>query len=103
MASKLPYFQTGNKDLTLLQNTWSAILNPVVQAEIVNSNILKSVSLVSGSNSVNHLLGRKLQGWHIVRQRAAATFYDTQDSNTMPDLTLLLTASGNVVVDILVF
>lgn len=99
----LPNFQTSSKDVGLIQSTWSTILNPIIAQPFNSGVILKSVKLVSGSNTINHKLGRDLQGWVIIRQRASATVYDTQDSNTNPSLTLLLTASAPVTVDLLVF
>lgn len=86
-----------------MQTYWAAQLNPILALPISRGLILSKVALVSGSNTINHLLSRKLQGWFLVRQRASATIYDTQDSNLSPEITLLLTASGNVTVDIFVF
>lgn len=99
----LPIFHTDNLDFTIMQNNWSKQLNPLLANPCNQSIILKSVSLASGSNVVNHLLGKKLQGWKIIRQRASASIYDTQDSNQSPQLTLLLTSSAPVVVDLEVF
>ncbi len=95
----LPQKQT----LEQLQPKWAAILNPIVKNPSNNASILQNISLATGSNTVNHKLGQPLQGWYIVRQRAAATVYDTQDSNQTPNLTLTLTASAPVVVDLAVF
>jgi hypothetical protein len=86
-----------------MQTVWASAINPVLANPVANGIILKSVSLTTGANTVNHLLGRKLQGWILTRVRSSATIYDTQDSNTRPELTLQLTASGNVTVDIYVF
>lgn len=99
----LPHYQTNIKELSLLQQTWSAALDPVVDNTFTGGHILQNVVLVSGANSINHKLGRKLQGWVMVRVRASATFYDTQDSNQTPELTLSLNSSGAVTVDIYVF
>lgn len=100
----LPIFKTEDKDLMLLQTKWSNKLNPVIDSAINNGYILQSISLVSGANVVNHLLGRNLQGWMIARMRSpGATIYDTQDANPTPAVTLLLHSSATVVVDILVF
>lgn len=92
-----------NLDWTFARTKWASELNPLLAAPQNNSSILRSVSLVVGANVVNHLLGRPLQGWKIVRQRAAASIYDTQDSNQTPALTLQLTSSAAVSVDIEVF
>lgn len=96
----LPILHTTNKDFMLMQNRWKAILDPVIANPSNQSAILKEVSLKSGSNTINHLLGHTLRGWKIIRQRAAAAIYDTQDTNQRPELTLLLTSDNPVVVDI---
>jgi hypothetical protein len=98
---KLPIIR-GN-DIVQLQTKWAAVLEPLLSTPMLSGSILKRVSLSTGSNTVNHGLARELQGWFIVRQRASATIYDTQDSNALNDRTLVLVSSANVVVDIFVF
>lgn len=99
----LPIFQTASKDVSLLQTNWAKELNPLLRLPWNSGLILKSVELATGDNSIDTLLGRPLQGWIIVRSRAAATFYDKQDSNDMPSKTLVLNSSAVTTVDILVF
>jgi hypothetical protein len=100
----LPQFQSNDRVFQMLQNVWATLLNPLLKNPALNSTTLKEVNLVTGSNAINHKLGRKLQGWSLVRQRGvAASIYDEQDSNQMPDLTLVLVSSADVTVDILVF
>lgn len=102
MAS-LPIFQNNDRDLQLLQTRWKSLIDPLLASPLATASILSGVVLATGPNVVNHLLGRRLVGWTLVRQRAAASIYDTQDANQTPQLTLQLTSSANVVVDILVF
>lgn len=92
-----------DESLMMVQTRWAAILNPVLKNPALNSIVLKNIQLAAGANIVNHLLGRKLQGWKLVRQRAAGSVFDTQDANSMPDLTLQLTSSAVMSVDIEVF
>lgn len=99
----LTIFSTGDKGIDLMQTSWAADINPLLKNAVLQGILLKNVSLTTGANSVNHKLGRKLQGWMLTRVRAAATIYDTQDANSMPELTLTLNSSANVVVDIYVF
>lgn len=99
----LPTFQTDDRDFQLMQSTWSSALTPLLNSPMLNGRLISEQPLVAGLNVINHKLGRKLQGWVIVRQRAAATFYDTQDANTSPALTLDLQSTGTVVVDLYVF
>lgn len=99
----LPLFQSSLQDLMLLQNKWKSVLDSFVSNPSLQTIILPNVLLNSGSNVVNHLLGRNLQGWRIVRQRGAGTIYDNQDNNVQPGLTLILIASQAVTVNIEVF
>jgi hypothetical protein len=100
---QLPIVTTKAQDLSLVQTKWAAILNPVIALPLTQGTIIPNVSLVSGKNVINHSLGRNLMGWILVRVRASATFYDTQDSNPFPSLTLWLEASAASVVDLYVF
>ncbi len=90
-------------NLQTLQTTWAADLNPLLKNPLNNSNLINSIVLVNGSNTINHQLGRKLQGWMVVGQNASATFYDSQASNATPNLTLILNASGAVKINLIVF
>lgn len=99
----LPIFLTDNTQLVMMQNQWSSQLNPILRNALNQGLLLQNVQLVNGANVINHKLGRNLVGWFITRQRSAATLYDTQDTNQMPNLTLNLTSSAMVSVDIYVF
>lgn len=97
--NKLPQKLT----LPLMQTQWSQAIDPVITNPTNNKSVLKNVSLITGTNVINHLLGRPLQGWGLTRIRALASIYDTQDTNQTPQLTLNLVSSAPVVVDIEVF
>lgn len=101
--AKLPIFQTSDRILSQLQTQWASQINPQLSNPALNSSILKQVRLISGTTVVNHLLGKALQGWRIVRKRAAADIYDNQDQNQTPDLTLILVSDAAVTVDLEVF
>ena len=100
---KLPIQNGAAPSVAILQTTWAKELNPLLASLFTQGVTLQSVSLSSGANVVNHTLGHKLNGWLVVRQRAAATFFDTQDLNPTPAVTLNLNASAAVVVDLYVF
>lgn len=99
----LPIFLTQIKDLSLMQTKWASILNPLLSNVSVQNGILKNVALGNGTTVVNHLLGRKLIGWRLIRIRSSAQIYDTQDSNLTPEITLVLVSNAAVVVDLEVF
>lgn len=99
----LPNFQNGPNSFDLMQDKWSSILDPIIDNPANKSTLLPSIKLVTGNNTVNHLLSRKLQGWSIVRIDAASTIYDSQTSNSTQDKTLILVASAPCTVTLLVF
>lgn len=95
LPQRLPLYQ--------MQVNWAQQLDPIISNPLNNSLILQKISLKTGINVVNHKLGRRLAGWNPTRVRAAANFYDQQDTNQTPDLTLVLVSSADVVIDLLVF
>ena len=99
----LPRFTVSDKDLMMLQTRWASILDPIIAQPINSGVLLPNISLVTGLNQVAHKLQRRLQGRLIVRQRAAATLFDQQDTNPTPDTLLFLNSSAPVVVDLFVF
>src|SRR3954466_4670419 len=96
----LPIFQGKEKEMSLMQTAWASALNPVIDMPISKGFIIPNVKLVTGFNQIDHKLRRNLLGWFVVRQRASATIFDTQDSNQHPDMVLFLNASAPVVVDL---
>jgi hypothetical protein len=100
MSSKLPQ----QLDWNMASNRWATILDPVIASPLSKAIILKNVELSTGANIINHKLGRKLQGYYITRMRDAfSEIYDTQETNSMPELTLLLNSSIDIVVDLVVY
>lgn len=98
----------GNLPLRLpleqMQLRWASLLQPLLDSVTATPIIIPNVKLTTGSNTVNHLLGKPLTGWTIVRfQGSWAQVYDAQDTNKMPDKTLLLNSSADVTVTLEVF
>lgn len=98
-----PQVQTDDRNVNQLQKNIQQSLGPVIANPLVSGVILESVSLASGDNTIPHKLGRVLQGWVVVRKRAASEIFDKQDSNPTPEVTLVLNASVAVVVNLYVF
>lgn len=92
LSTKLPY--------ELMLTKWAAELNPLLQNPLNSASVLKSVSLASGVNVINHLLGRMQQGWFLVDKQNTGDVYRTAPFNP---LTLTLTASAAMTVNIAVF
>jgi hypothetical protein len=96
----LPTYQSKMQEFQLLQTSWTAQLNPLLAKPLSSANILKGIDLINGATVVNHLLGRKMQGWMISDINGAATIYRSAPLN---DLTLTLTSSAACTVDLVVF
>lgn len=96
----LPLQQTDNKDLSLIQTKWKSILDPLLKSPTNNISILKDVKLVTGSNSIAHLLQQIQQGWIIIDIQQTATIYRNGPFN---DVYLYLSASAPVTVSLGVF
>jgi len=114
----LPKFQpadpVGSKDFGLLQTTWSALIDPILDRLQNRSNLLlvdtsvnppnqKGYLLTIGDNVIYHKLGKKLTGWKIIGQDAAAMIYDKQASNPTTDTTLILNSSASCNIKLEVF
>lgn len=103
MAITIPFQQTTDRQLNQFQQALRSALQPITSLPTSQSSILTSISLAAGATTVNHGLNRTLSGWYPVRVRAQATIWDSQDSNSTPDQTLILNSSAAVVVDLVVF
>jgi hypothetical protein len=95
LSTKLPY--------QLLLTQWSQAINPVLSSPIATPIILEAISLVAGTNVINHTLGESLKGYVVILNSAAATFYDSQETNPSPNRTLILNSSAATKVSLLVF
>ncbi len=84
----------------LLQQKWAPKINPVLDNQLVQGELIQKVSLAVGANTFNHYLGRQMTGWLIVDQNALATIYRSQPLNSQ---TLTLTSSAIVTVALWVF
>lgn len=99
----LPKFISQDRALSLLQTTWAKTIDPIAANPISSSIILNGVVVASGNNTINHKLGRKLQGWIVIGNSAFVQLYDKQSSNKTPDLTLVLNSNGAATLNLLVF
>jgi hypothetical protein len=89
--------------LEQLQVRWANVLNPLLASPLADAILLPPMKLVTGSNTINHLLGQAPSGWIPIFHNGWAQIYDTQSANPIPQSTLLLTVSANVTVSLLVF
>lgn len=79
---------------------WAAELNPIIANPMTNMNILTNVVLASGTNVINHGLGRTQRGWVVTDIQGAAVIYRNASFN---NVTLSLHSDAGVTVSIGVF
>lgn len=91
LSSNLPWEMANPK--------WAASLNPIIASPLSSSSII-SANLINGATTINHGLGRTIQGWFLVDVNGAATIYRSQPFNSQ---TLTLTSNAAVTVSIGVF
>lgn len=97
----LTIFHSLFQDIMLMQTSWAAQLNPLLNNPLNSAIIIKDVVLVTGDNVINHKLGKTQQGWFLVdAQSTPSGIYRSQPFNS---LTLTLNAPAGVTVSIGVF
>jgi len=103
VLTSIPEVQTNDRTINKLQDNIIPPLNVIIKNPMTNGVYLTELRLAAGTNTINHTLGRKLQGWFPVRVRSQALVTDLQDTNPNPTKTLILEASSTVVIDIFAF
>lgn len=88
----------------LEQNVCDAIA-PLLKQSDLPRVFLKGVILAAGgtANTINHGLGKALQGYRVVLKDSNASIWDGQAANSFPDRTLVLYASAPCTVSLEVF
>lgn len=89
MSANLPIFKDDNQNLMLLQTKWKSAIQPMLASVLGQGIFLSNIDLIAGENVINHLLGRKQQGWIITDINAVANIYKFGAFN---DKTLTLTS-----------
>src|SRR6185295_6984518 len=87
LPTQIPY------DLMLTK--WSSTLNPLLKNPITAGLLISDVNLSLGDNVINHLLGRKMQGWFLIDVDQQAIIYRSAPLNAKT-LTLNSNAQANV-------
>lgn len=97
----LNIFKSPDQILMLMQKQWTSQLNPVLQNAFIKGSQLSNIALVANTPlTINHYLGRQMQGWLLVDKNANAVIWRTQNFNSQ---TLTLEASANVTINLWVF
>lgn len=88
-----------------LQYNIGIALGQLLGKDTLDQTLVTNVTLLPGiTNKVSHNLGRKLQGYLVVRSHGGyAMLQDLQDTNPSPHLLLYLLVPAQVTVDLLCF
>lgn len=104
MAKTYRRLTSQTTEINIIQDNVENAFSYLLKDPFTSATLLKNVKLVAGQdNIINHLLGRNLIGWILVRKRGPGDIWDKQDENTIPNLTLILNTSQDVVVDLRVY
>lgn len=88
-------------DWALANPQWAAAINPILSNALVSGKIIQSINLVANTpKTINHGLGRMMQGWFVTDTIAAANVWRTQNFNP---LAITLEASANTTISVWVF
>jgi hypothetical protein len=87
-----------------MQTQWKADIDPALASPLWQGQQLTGVMLTANATTtINHGLGRALQGWFLTGISGASTIYDLQMTNPSTNKTLILHSSAAVTVSIWVF
>ena len=96
----LTQFQSDNQTFQLMQSSWASALNPVLANPSLQTQLIKNIALVVGTNVINTKLSRVQQGWRIVDITGNANIHRSAPLNAT---TLTLTSDAAVTVSLEVF
>lgn len=59
-----------------VQDNVNTVIRPIIDSAIIDGVLLNNISLKNGATVVDYKLGRKLQGYIVVRKTANANIWD---------------------------
>lgn len=99
---KFKQIKSDDYELMRVQDNVNAALIPIQNAQILDGQVLKNISLITGQpNIISHKLNRNIVGYIVIRKDSNADVWDA--SSSTPSLTILLYTDSNCKVDLYVF
>jgi hypothetical protein len=96
-------FKAKDEEVNLVQANIQSLSSYLNQNLFNQALLIENVNLVGGDNKLNHKLGRELKGYIIVLKNNNAVIYDTQSTNTLKQLFLVLNTDKDTTVSLIVF
>jgi hypothetical protein len=94
--------RSKDNDLRQVQDAVGFVFLDIASKEILDGQLIKNI-FINGFLSIDHKLGRELQGYVVVMQDANVVVWDSQATNTIPASKLVLNSSGPTTISIWVF
>jgi hypothetical protein len=96
--------RTANDELRQLQDATAVVFASLAGRSLIDGVLIKDLAFTASvEKTVNHFLGREIEGWLVVKKNATADIWDGQATNPTPTRTLRLTASADVTISLWVF
>lgn len=96
----LTVYKSDDQTLMLIQKQWSSQLNSLLSNDLTQGTLVNGISLINGTNTFPHYLGRQMIGWILTDQNGAASLYRSAPLNSQ---TLTLTSNADVTISLWVF
>lgn len=103
MIPSLKKIRTSDADLKNVQDSIELVLDQIIRKGILDGILIEDVSLVSGSNIVDHTLDRAPKGFIIVSRNANQQVWNGTSTKVIPKRNINLVTSGAVTVSLWFF
>ena len=91
---------SDDRAVNQLQENMEQAINPVLKSQIIDGIIIKDVEVLTGTpKTINHLLGRAITGYAVIKRNASSQIWDSANDKR----TLTLNSSANVTINLWVF
>lgn len=88
--------RSQDNTLRQLQDASDNVFKAITSKRILDGNLIEDIVITGGEpKTIDHLLGRKLTGWILVRKNLEVDVWDSQSDNPTPSATLVLNSTDN--------
>lgn len=103
MIPSFKKIRTTSADLRQVQDSLGLVLDQVIRREILDGVLIENISLVTGSNIIDHTLDRAPKGFIIVARNANEQVWNGTSTKIVPKRNIDLESSGAVTVSLWFF
>lgn len=94
---------TTNPDLSKVQDSIVEVLSTLTRNELLNSVVLHNVAITTGDTPIAHTLAKIPTGFFIVKSNADVRVWESTTENTAKERLIILRASTNATVSLILF